>query len=163
MARAGLIPLELANVDSPTCPGCSYGKAHRKPWRLKGVMNCKSLNIATVPGQVVSVDQLVIPTPVFFPTHCGTPTTKRYIGATVFVDHFYNFTYSHLMTEMNAETTVEAKLSFEHVCNAHGVRVVHYHANNGLFDTKAFKASVTKAQQTLSFYGVNAHHQNGKA
>ena len=31
MARAGLIPKELANVDPPTCPGCAYGKAHRKP------------------------------------------------------------------------------------------------------------------------------------
>ena len=111
----------------------------------------------------MSVDQLVSPTPVFVPTHRGTPTTKRYIGATVILDHFSNFTYAHLMTEMNAEATVEDKLAFERVCNAHGVRVTHYHADNGLFDTKAFKASVTKAQQTLSFCRVNAHHQNGKA
>ena len=67
------------------------------------------------------------------------------------------------MTEMNAEATVEAELAFERVCNAHGVIVTHYHADNGLFDTKEFKASVTKAQQTLSFCGVNAHHQNSKA
>ena len=67
------------------------------------------------------------------------------------------------MTEMNAEATVKAKLEFERVCNAHGVRVTHYHADNSLFDTKAFKASITKAQQTFSFCGVNAHHQNGKA
>ena len=32
-----------------------------------------------------------------------------------------------------------------------------------MFDNKAFKASFTKAQQTLSFCGVNSHHQNGKA
>ena len=112
----------------------------------KGVRNRKILKIATVPGQVVSVDQLVSPTPGFVPTHRGTPTTKCYIGATVFVDHFYNFTYAHLMTEMNTEATVEAKLAFEQVCNAHGVRVTHYHAENGLFDTKAIKASVTKTQ-----------------
>lgn len=31
LARAGLIPRELANVDAPVCPGCAYGKAHRKP------------------------------------------------------------------------------------------------------------------------------------
>ena len=93
----------------------------------------------------------------------GTPTTKRYIGATVFVDHFSNFTYAHLMKEMNAKATVEAKLAFERVCNDHGVRVTHYHADNGLFDTRVFKASVTKAQQTLLFCRVNAHHQNGKA
>ena len=111
----------------------------------------------------MSVEQLVSPTPGFVPTHRGTPTTKRYIGATVFVDHFFIFRYAHLMTEMNAKATVEAKLAFEQVCNAHGFRVTHYHADNGLFDTKAFKASVTKAQQTLSFCVVNAHHQNGTA
>ena len=40
---------------------------------------------------------------------------------------------------------------------------MHYHADNGLFDTKVFKSSVTKAQHTLSFFGVNSHNQNGKA
>ena len=146
MARAGLISRDLANVDSPTCPGCAYGKAHQKPWRRKGVRNRKSLKIATVPGQVVSVEQLVSPTPGFVPTHRGTPTTKRYIGATIFVDHFSNFTYAHPMMEMNAKTTVKAKLAFERVCNARGVRVTHNHADNGMFDNKAFKASITKAQ-----------------
>ena len=163
MAHSGLIYWELENVDSPTCPGCAYGKAHRSLWRRKGVGNRKILKIATVPGQVMSVDQLFSPTRGFVPTHRGTPTTKRYIGATVFMEHFSNFTYARLMTEMNAEAIVEAKLAFERVYNAHGVWVTHYHEDNGLFDTKAFKASVTKAQQTLSFCGVNAHHKNGKA
>ena len=67
------------------------------------------------------------------------------------------------MTALNGETNVEAKLEFERVCNGHGVHILHYHADNGLFDTKAFKGSVTKSQQTLSFCGVNAHHQSGKA
>jgi hypothetical protein len=47
--------------------------------------------------------------------------------------------------------------------SSYAVTIRHYHADNGLFDTKAFKASVTKAGQTLSFCRVNAHHQNGKA
>lgn len=163
MARAGLIPKDLATVDPPTCPGCAYGKAHRKPWRGKGIKNRKKLKTATAPGQVVSVDQLVSPTAGFVPTHRGKPTTQRYIGATVFVDHFSDFTYVHLMTKMDGDATVEAKLAFERVLNSHGVRVQHYHADNGLFDTKVFKGAVTKASQTLSFCGVNAHHQNGKA
>ena len=25
LARAGIIPKELSNVDPPTCPGCAYG------------------------------------------------------------------------------------------------------------------------------------------
>ena len=87
----------------------------------KGVKKRKILKIALVRGQVVSVDQLVIPTPGFVPTHRGTPTTNCYIGATVFVDHFSNFTYAHLITEMNAETTFKANLTFEPVCNAHGL------------------------------------------
>ena len=125
--------------------------------------NCKNLKGATTPGQVVSVDQLISPTPVFVPTHRGTPTVKRYIGATVFVDKFSNFTYVHLMTKLNGKNNVEAKLAFERVCNGNGICILHYHADNGLFNTKAFKGSVTKAQQTLSFCGVNAHHKNGKA
>ena len=64
---------------------------------------------------------------------------------------------------MSADTAVEAKLTFERVCELHGVQVLHYHAENGLFDTQVFKGSVEKANQTLSFCGVNAHHQNGKA
>ena len=154
MAQAVLVTRELENVDYPTCSGCAYGKAHQNPWQGKGVRNRKSLKTATVPEQVVSFDQLVSPTLGFIPTHRGTSTTKWHIGSTVFVDHFSNFTYAHLMIEMNAETTVESKLAFELVCNAHVVRVVHCHADNSLFDTKEFKASVTKDQQTLSFCGV---------
>jgi hypothetical protein len=165
MAKAGIIPLELSTVDLTTCPGCAYGKAHRRPWRHKGVKNGhrNTLKVATAPGQVISVDQLVSPTAGFVPTHRGRPSLVRYIGATVFVDHFSDFTYVHLMTEMDAAATVAAKQAFERILHSHGVTARHYHADNGLFDTKLFKSSIEQANQTLSFCGVNAHHQNGKA
>ena len=35
LARARLIPGDLADVPPPQCPGCAYGKAHRKPIRHK--------------------------------------------------------------------------------------------------------------------------------
>jgi hypothetical protein len=162
LAKARLIPHDLASVDPPTCPGCAYGKAHRKPWRHKGT-NRRPIKPATSPGQVVSIDQLISPTEGFVPTHRGTPTTLRYQGATVFVDHFSDFTYVHLIYKMDGESTVEAKLAFERVASSHGVNVLHYHADNGLFDSKVFKESVAKGNQTLSFCGVNAHHQNGRA
>jgi hypothetical protein len=126
MARAGLIPKELATVDPPTCPGCAYGKAHRKPWRRKGVKNRRTIKVATRPGHVVSVDQLISPTPGFIPTHRGIPTTVRYTGATVFVDHFSDFTYVHLMSKMDGDATVEAKQAFERVLESHGVKALHY-------------------------------------
>ena len=163
MARSGLIPKDLANVEPPTCPGCAYGKAHRKPWRTKGTRNLRPIKPATHPGQVVSVDQLISPTPGFVPTHRGKPTTTRYVGATVFVDHFTDFTYVHLMTKMDADATVDAKRAFERVCSKYGVVVRHYHADNGLFDSNKFRLSIEQAGQSLTFCGVNAHHQNGKA
>jgi hypothetical protein len=67
------------------------------------------------------------------------------------------------MTKIDAESTVEAKLAFKRTSSSYGVTISHYHSDNGLFDTKAFKNPIAKAGQTLSFCGVNAHHQNGKA
>ena len=61
LARAGIIPKDLATVDPPTCPGCAYGKAHKLKWRHKGIKNRKRIKVATAPGQVVSMDQLISP------------------------------------------------------------------------------------------------------
>ena len=163
LALSNLIPHELAGIDAPTCPGCAYGKAHRKPWRGKGIKNRRRILPATKPGQVVSIDQLESRTLGFVPTHRGTPTLSRYIGATIFVDHYSSFTYVHLMTEMNAATTVAAKQAFERLLHSYGVTVKSYHADNGLFDTKAFRANIQTSHQNLTFCGVNAHHQNGIA
>ena len=122
MARAGLISKNLANIDPSTCPGCAYGKSHRKPRIQKGIRNRKTLGLATRPSQVVSVDQLIIPTSVFIQTHHGTPSTKRYSGATVFVYHLSDFTYVHLMRgNTSADTRVESKLASERVCQSHSV------------------------------------------
>ena len=96
-------------------------------------------------GKVISVDQLVSLTSGFVPIHRGKPTTKRYVGATVFVDDFSDFTYAHLMTEMIVQSTIDAKAGFECVLQSHNITVQHYHTDNSLFDTVLFKGSITKA------------------
>ena len=96
------------------------------------------------------------------PTHRGHPTLQRYVGATIFVDHYSNLTYVHLMTIIDASFTVEAKLAFERMAQSQSVKTKHYHYDNGLFDTKYFKVFVIKVSQTISFCEVNAYHQNGK-
>ena len=55
------------------------------------------------------------------------------------------------------------KQAFEAEAKRHGVTIKHYHADNGLFRSKNFKAALEKAGQTISYAGVGAHHQNGKA
>ena len=133
MARCGIIPRELTSVDPPCCPGCAYGKAHRKPSRFKGIKNIKRIRMALAPGNCVSVDQLISPTPGFVPTHRGRPTLQRYKGATVFVDHYSEYTYIHLMIEMNAESTIKAKEAFERIAHSYSIHIKHYHCDNELF------------------------------
>ena len=37
------------------------------------------------------------------------------------------------------------------------------HADNGIFKAKAFRQNISDEGQTITFSGVGAHHQNGKA
>ena len=80
----------------------------------------------------------------------------------MFVNHYSDFTYVHLISKLDAEVTVEAKLSFENICDSYVVKSFQYHADIGIFDTKKIKEVCNVAKQTLNFCGVNAHHQNGK-
>jgi hypothetical protein len=64
---------------------------------------------------------------------------------------------------MNASKTIEAKEAFERWSASHGVKIKHYHADNGHFAENAFMSHVARCGQTISFCGVNAHFQNGKA
>jgi hypothetical protein len=57
--------------------------------------------------------------------------------------------------------TVAAKLAFEKFVLLHHVTVQHYNCDNGIFAAQKFRSAVTNSHQTISFCGVNAHHQNG--
>lgn len=111
----------------------------------------------------MSIDQLISPTPGFVPIHYGLPTTKRYVGATAFVDHFSDLTYVHLMTEMTAASTVTSKEAFERLSASYNVRIRYYHCNNGLFDSKAFKSSKAQTHKTILFCGVNPTTRSGRS
>ena len=79
------------------------------------------------------------------------------------MDHFSDFTYCHLTTVVDGSATVKAKEAFERIATSHGISIKNYHCDNGLFDTLVFKTSVQKSHQSITFCGVNAHHQKGKA
>ncbi len=59
--------------------------------------------------------------------------------------------------------TMLAKQSFEKFSAEHGVRILHYHCDNGQFADNAWKQSCKASRQQLTFCGVNAHFQNGIA
>ena len=123
LAKQGTIPKKLANVPLPKCPSCLYGKAHKRPWRTHKID--PKIKPTTVPGAVVSVDQLESPVPGFVPIARGQPTTSRYHGASVFADHVRGFTYVHLHQALTMQETLDATHAFEHVAHQHAVRIMH--------------------------------------
>ena len=48
---------------------------------------------------------------------------NRYKVATIFVDHFSDYTYAHLQTSTDTEQTLEAKEAFERLTATFGVRI----------------------------------------
>ena len=163
LAARGDLPGTLLKARVPTCASCMYGKATRRPWRTKAPVNQLSSPAATQPGSVVAVDQLISSTPGLIGQMMGFITKKRFTVTTVFVDHFSGLSYVHNQLSTGAAETIEAKKAFERYSKAHGVTVHHYHADNGIFATKAFMDEVQQRGQTITFCAVNAHHQNGRA
>ena len=67
------------------------------------------------------------------------------------------------MRDLTGESTLAAKKEFEHRCAVRGIKVKHYHADNGRFAEPAFVKECERCGQDLTFCGVGAHHQNGIA
>jgi hypothetical protein len=113
--------------------------------------------VATYPGECVAVDQLESRTPSFVAQLKAPRLTKhRYHFATVFVDHYSDFTSIHFHMQLTSEETIKAK---------HGIEILaainRYHAENGHFQDLAFKQECEQKGQRITYCGVNAHFQNG--
>jgi hypothetical protein len=67
------------------------------------------------------------------------------------------------MLDLSAEETLKAKRAFEQFASEHGMKIQHYHCDNGRFADNAFKQACKASRQQLTFCGVNAHFQNGIA
>ena len=119
--------------------------------------------MTTQPGQVVSVDQLKSTTPGFVAQLKGLLTTQRYNYATIFVDQYSKLSFVFLQKRITSAETVLAKQSFECFARDHGVKILHYHADNGRFADNGFIQACKDNNQGITYCGVNAHFQNGVA
>ena len=162
LALKGELPKSILQSKKPMCAACEFGKATRRQWR-QDKSKKKGLHVATQPGQVVSIDQLESRTPGLIAQTKGRPTRARYHAATIFVDHYSRYSYVHLQQDVTANSTVQAKEAFEAHAQQHGIKVQHYHSDNGRFAETAFRNHARQRGQTISFCGVNAHFQNGIA
>ena len=162
LANKGQLPKRLLTCHMPFCAACQYGKMTKRPWRVKGD-DKGTAKTATYPGQVVSVNQLESTSPGFIAQLKGTLTQQRYRYATVFVDQFSRYTFVYLQKRITSQETVMAKHAFERATEQRGVKIKHYHADNGQFADNAFIQDCQANRQILSYCGVNAHFQNGIA
>ena len=111
-----------------------FAKAKRKRWRDKPRTAYKN-EYATNPGDFVSVDQMVSPTPGLVAQMTGSLTSKRYKYATIFVDQATKLGYVFLQKSVDAEETIKAKWAFEEFSKQRGVMIKSYQADNGIFKT----------------------------
>ena len=163
MARDGIIPKKFAKCPKPACSSCLYAKATRRQWRYKSARNDDEALKPTKPGEVISVDQLISPTPGLIAQLTGSLTKERYKAATIYVDQVSRVGYVYLQKSTTAEETLEGKEAFEQWALMHGVVIRAYHADNGVFRAHAWVQACRSKSQPLTFAGVNAHHQNGMA
>ncbi len=155
---------QLVQNGEIRCAGCLFGAMTKVPWWGKEQKSQHSVFVATKPGECVSVNHLQSTEPGFYGQVKGRLIKTRYKNATIFVDHFSCLQYVYLMTSnLTSSETIDANRAFKRFAAEHGVKIAHYHCNNGRFADTAFIRSCKESQQKLTFCGVNAHFQNGIA
>jgi transposase InsO family protein len=173
MAQKKLLPhfiskilkkMEKTKEKPPLCNDCYSAAACKTAWRHKPNKDeAKNRRENLAPGEVVSVDQIESSIPGLLAQITGSLTRRRIVGSSVYVDHGSDLSYIYHHTSMGSEETVKGKESFEQFARTHGVHIKHYHADNGRFKDNLFMKAIERNNQTISFSGVGAHHQNGIA
>ena len=138
-----------------------YGKATRKSWRRCTKDKTDESGEPKQPGELVSVDQLISPTPRFITQMCGILTKKRYTCATVYVYQASKLGFVWIQKTTADKDTVEGKKSFKKYARDMGVQIQHYHADNGISKIKAWVLDCQLIRQRITYAGVGAHQQNG--
>lgn len=150
--RMGLLPQYLARCTPPKCMDCFLGK---QPRRQK--LTSTTINNKQNPGDMVHCDQLISAHPGIKFT--GNKSSPFHV-VNLFVDSASRLPLMYCARTTSAEECVLAKSAFELFASQHGVRIKHYHADNGVYDSHLWKRHCAAQKQSYSFCGVSAHHQN---
>lgn len=150
------------------CSACATAKAHRK---RPGIHPSKSSptyallspdNIA--PGDYISCDHYGSPIKGRVVSASGHSSTRYgYEGGCIFVDHASGWIMHRPQQSMSASDTIRSKLVLEREAADVNVKIKTIHTDNGVFNSKEFRAHCQLLHQKLKFSGVGAHHQNGIA
>ena len=70
--------------------------------------------------------------------------------------------FFHRPFSTSAKETTKAKNSYEYDMRKFGKELRHYHADNVTLAAASHKKQINDSKQTLTFFGVGSHCQNGK-
>ena len=116
----------------------------------------------TKPGDCISADHYISGTQGRLPNTFGRER-QGYTCGTLFVDHASGKIFNYCQFSTSAAETVASKHKLEALAAEEGFTIKSYHSDNGIFASSDFKSDCDQLQQSYSFSGVGAHHQNGIA
>jgi len=94
------------------------------------------------------------------PQSTGILTHEKFGGSVLYVDHYSDFVYNHLITGTTSIATIESNQAYERVVATYGVKIKAYYTDNLRFNDNNFTGDCIRGGQTLTHCGVGAHHQN---
>jgi hypothetical protein len=132
------VPNHLPTCPKPICSSCQLGKADQSAIPSLGTpLDSGHLQ----PGDCISVNQLESNTPGLVPTTHGTPTSCKFQIATLICDHASCFIHLTCHLSTGAVDAVTAKWVFEHEATLADVHIKKYKADNGIFNSAAWRSS----------------------
>jgi hypothetical protein len=149
------------------CCACQLAKQRRRGTRTGRVIPIEPGRLMDgdlQPGDCVSLDHFESRVRGRLPNTKGKEKERdRYCGGLIAVDHASGYIYVNCQVSLRAGDTIDSKKRFEIFAKKNGVKIKKYHADNGTFNSEAFRTELANLEQELDFSGVGAHHQNGVA
>lgn len=81
-------------------------------------------------------------------------TKERYSFAIVFVDCCFKMGYVHLQKSTSTAQKLEDKEAYERFATQHGIRILHYYADNGTFAANEWVRACITPHEMFSTYGL---------
>ena len=163
MTMACIIPRKFLALRklSFVCPSCLFAQSRHRAWRTKAALHQLRLPHHTDPGSCVATDQTIFAHLGLVPRMDGRHTRDRITCGSVFIVTTTGYNFTQMQTSTDCEHTLLGKAMFERNANSYNVVIRSYHADNGIFAEKAFTYQVRNYNQTITYCGVGAYHQNG--
>jgi hypothetical protein len=171
-SQAPIIPMKHLSTRSckpPLCAVCCLAKASTKGSdTYRTIPNPNKVNALVredlKPGHRIPLDQYVSSIHGRLTHTFGKEVKKNNLtGGAIFADHTTGHVFMYNQVLARAGNILIGKKKYERLALDSGVSVQTYHADNGFFATKEFKAHCDYKGQELEFSGVGAHHKNGVA